>query len=164
MTNFPGSTDTTHVIKDLIKHILQCSHDIEQLNLAKQSSEAKLKDMLCHNKHGAHTHEFLDYKITITTGSNITLDKNAFYNYLTGDTKIDERYQVVKPVSSYEINKKAITNLDMFGTQADIALKNKFIKYSEKKLHVKIVKETPKVSNDVYDFSIDSMLTEDIAQ
>ncbi len=164
MNDFPEMSDSTHIIKDLIVNIQRCSSEIDRLNLDKQSFEERLKDMLCHTKHGAHTHEFLDYKITITTGSNLTLDKNAFYEYLTGAHKIDDRYEVVKPVSSYEINKKAITNLDMFGSQEDIVLKNKFIKYSEKKLHVKIVRKEPKATNDVYDFSIDGVLTEDIAQ
>lgn len=164
MIDFPGVVDSTHIIKDLIVNIQRCSSEIERLNLDKQSCEERLKDLLCHTKHGAHTHEFLDYKITITTGSNLTLDKNAFYEYLTGEHKIDARYEVVKPISSYELNKKAITNLDMFGSQEDIALKNKFVRQTEKKLHVRIVKNEPKVTNDVYDFSIDGVLTEDIAQ
>jgi hypothetical protein len=157
-------SDSTETIKSLIFHIEECAHQIARYNTEKQRSEEMLKDMLCHTKHGAHTHEFLDYKITITIGSNLTLDKNAFYEYLTGAEKIDARYEVVKPVSSYELNKKAITNLELFGSQEDIALKNKFIRATEKKLHVKIVKADKPISSDVYDFSVDGVLTDDISQ
>jgi hypothetical protein len=157
-------SDSTETIKSLIFHVEECAHRIAHYNIEKQRSEEKLKEMLCHTKHGAHTHEFLDYKITITTGSNLTLDKNAFYEYLTGLKKIDSRYDVVKPVSSYEINKKAIKNLEMFGSNDDIELMNKFIKRTDKKLHIRIVKDEPIVDSDVYDFSVDSVLSDDIIQ
>lgn len=162
MNDFFDAIDPSHLIKDLIVHIQQCSHDIERISLDKQASEQRLKEMLGHTKHGSHTHEFLDYKITVTTGSNFTLDKNAFADYLMGDRKIDSRYDVVKPVSSYEINKKALTNLDMFGSQADIELKNKFIRQSDKKLHIRIVKNEPIVNDVNYSFDVSSMLTDDV--
>lgn len=164
MTDFPEMSDSSHIIKDLIIHIQQCNYSLDTLSKSKYEAELKLKDMLQHTKHGAHTHEFQDYKITITTGSNLTLDKNAFYDYLTGEHKIDARYEVVKPVSHYEVNKKAISNLDMFGSQEDIALKNKFIKQTEKKVHVKIIKVEPDIVDDVYNFRIDGVLTDDIDQ
>ena len=140
METFKEPSNSTKLVKDLIDHIQQCNDDISSLSLAKQHSEHKLKDMLCHTKHGSHTHEFLDYKITITTGSNFTLDKNAFYEYLTGHEKIDSKFDIVKQITKYDINPKAIKNLDMFGTNRDIALKDTFIKQNEKKLHVKIIK------------------------
>jgi len=163
MNEFPNLSDPSHIIKDLIVHIQACNAEIERLNIDKQRSEQKLKEMLGHTKHGSHTHEFLDYKITITTGSNLTLDKNKFYDYLTGDDKIDARYEVVKPVTTYELNKKAITNLEMFGSQHDIALKNKFVKQTEKKLHVRIQKIEPDIVGD-YVVGVPILDTDDIDQ
>ncbi len=161
MSEFSDPHDPAMMVKDLINHIEECNNSISNLNLAKQKSEQALRDMLCHTKHGAHTHEFMDYKITITTGSNYSLDKNAYAEYLMSHEHIDSRFNIVKPVTKYELNLKALKDCDMYGTEQDRKLKDSFIKATEKKLHVKIIRNP---SNDVYDFNIDSVLTDDINQ
>ena len=165
--SFPDTdtdTDSNHVIKDLIFHIQQCNHLIEHTSIDKQRSEERLAEMLCHTKHGAHTHEFQDYKITITTGSNYTLDKNKFADYLCGENKIDSRYNIVKPVTKYELNNKGIKDCDMYGSEQDRQLKDSFIKATPKKLHVKIQHCIPEIVNDVYNFRIDGLLNDDVTQ
>lgn len=164
MNNSVTADDSSDIIQDLIYHIEQCNQDIDQLSLAKQSSENKLKEMLCHTKHGQHTHQFKDYKITITTGSNYSIDKNKYADYLMSSNKIDERFNIVKIITKYDVNEKAIKDIDVYGTEHDRKLKNSFIKETPRKLHVKIIKMEPKPVDPVYDFSIDSVLTDDINQ
>ena len=138
MDEFPEVTDNTHRIKDLIIHIQQCNHDINQLQIDKQKSEEQLRGIFSHNKEGAATYAADRFKVTITTGLNYKFDKKKYLELMKAPEKIDPKFQLVKEVVELQLNKKAIRECDEYGTPQDRYLKSLFITTSEKKLHVSI--------------------------
>lgn len=147
--------DPSDVISDLISHIRLCNHEIEQFNIDKQKSEQQLKILLEHQKEGAGTYQHKNYKITVTTGRNFSLDKDKYADYLMGLDRIDSRYTIAKQITKFELNIKAIKTLELYGTQKDRELMNSFISSSEKKLHVSIKELHDEIIGDVVNVNDD---------
>lgn len=136
--DFPEVANNDHLIRELIAHIRCCEANIESASIAKQSSESRLKDLLGHDKEGASTYNFEPFKVVITTGLNYKFDKKKYVEFMKSSEKIDPRFSLVKEVTQLELNKKAIRDLDEFGSQQDKYLKSLFITTSDKKLHISI--------------------------
>ena len=137
---FPEVLNNGATVRGLIKHINLCNDMTEMLAAAKAVSEKDLATLLDHNKIGAHTHTFDFWNITITTGLNYKMNIDRYIESLSAVDKIDDRFPIVKQVTKFELNNKAIRDCELFGTQQDNAIKDAFLSATPKKLHVKIVK------------------------
>ena len=135
---FPEVLDQTDQIKELITHIKQCAFKIDELQGDKEGSEAKLRELLQHDKDGASTYDVAGHKVVVTTGLNYKFDKKKYLELLNAPEKIDPRFQLVKEVTELQINKKAIKDCDQFGSPQDRYLKSLFITTTDKKLHISI--------------------------
>ena len=136
---FPAVDNNDNKINILIQHIRHCDAEIERASKEKQSSEERLKELLPHDKEGASTHSCGTYKITVTTGLNHRFDKKKYNEYLqTMGDLINPKFQIVKEVTELQLNKKAIRDLDEYGSAQDRYLKSLFITTSDKKLHISI--------------------------
>jgi hypothetical protein len=144
MNDFPEYECNSGRVADMISHVNFCNDMIEYLSEAKQHSEAELAKLLEHTKCGAHTHTFRDWKITITTGLNYKLNIDKFIETLSAPEKIDDRFPIVKQVTKFELNNKAIRDCELYGTQQDNLIKDLYLTSSPKKLHVKIFKDDEK--------------------
>lgn len=156
--DFPEVTNNDHLIRDLIAHIRHCDADIERCSNEKQECEAKLKQLFAHDKEGATTYDFDHYKVTITTGLNHRFDKKKYAEYLKAPEKIDIKFPLVKEVVELQLNKKAIRDLDEYGSQQDKYLKSLFVTTTDKKLHISI-KDTRKneSNNGAVGFDVDGV-------
>jgi hypothetical protein len=130
--------DNDNIVNDLIAHIKMCAHEIKQYSNAKEQSEHKLKEIFKHEKNGSSTYKTNNHKITITTGLNYKLNIKKYLSLLDAPEKIDPKFELVKQVTTYELNKTAIKDLDYFGSNQDKYLKSLFIEESPKKLHIKL--------------------------
>jgi len=137
---FPEVLDNGATVRDLIKHINLCNDTIDMMSNLKAIAENNLATLLEHTKIGAHTHTFDDWKITITTGLNYKLNIDRYIGSLSAVDKIDGRFPIVKQVTKFELNNKAIRECEMFGTQQDNAIKDAYLSATPKKMHVKIAK------------------------
>lgn len=127
-----------HTLKMAIAHIKSCESKIKTLAAEKEASEQLLRDLLQHDKEGAKTYTVDNYKIVVTTGFNHTLNKVKYLEMLTAPEQIDSRFQLVEEVIDLKLNKKALQDLDLHGSQQDKYLKSLFITTTDKKLHIAI--------------------------
>lgn len=147
---FPVVDNNEHVIRMLISHIRHCEAEIDRASTGKALSENRLKERLLHDKDGSQTYDFDNYKITVTTGLNHRFDKKKYNEYLQtiGDL-INPKFQIVKEVTELQLNKKAIRDLDEYGSAQDKYLKSLFITTSDKKLHISIKDNRKHENNNV---------------
>ena len=82
--------------------------------------------------------------MTVTTGLNYSFNKKGYAEYLESGKQIDEKFPVVKEVVELQLNKKAVKDLDQYGSPDDVYLKSMFVTTSDKKLHISIKKPKPK--------------------
>jgi len=139
---FPEVLDNGATVRDLIKHINLCNDTIDMMSNSKAIAENDLAVLLEHTKIGAHNHTFDDWKITITTGLNYRLNIERYIDSLSAVDNIDDRFPIVKQVTKFELNNKAIRDCEMYGTQQDNAIKDAYLSATPKKLHIKISKVT----------------------
>ncbi len=128
----------TKTIKDLINHIKYCSAFIKNFAESKLLAEEKLIELLGHDVKCSKTYHIDDSSITVKTGSNYILDKAAYALSLNSDKQINPYFPVVKVVTTYEINKKAVRECKANGSETDKALLDTFITESDKKPYVTI--------------------------
>lgn len=127
-------------ISDLIKHWKLLKFKMSELDDDKQATERQLRELLDHPElDGSKTYKHDDHSIRITTGLNHTLDKKT-YEQIKGT--LNPKFDPVKEVVKYEINKKVLRDCLEFGTQTDKYMQSQFIISTPKKLHISI--EEPK--------------------
>ena len=127
-------------VSDLIKHWKLLKYKIAELDDDKQATERQLRELLNHPElDGSKTYKHDDHSIRITTGLNHTLDKKT-YEQIKGT--LNPKFDPVKEVVKYEINKKVLRDCLEFGTQTDKYMQSQFIISTPKKLHIAI--EEPK--------------------
>ena len=127
--------DNSHLIKQSIVLIQRYNYELKNLQQDKADEEARLRDLLDHTKDGAHAHHFDKYKITITAGYNYTLDTEKYRDYVM---LIDPKFDPVRVVTKYELNKKTIKDCELYGGNDNLLVMSKFCTKTPKKLHVKI--------------------------
>lgn len=159
MDEFP-EVDVKDGVDDLISHIKMCDHVIKVTQAEKQKSEAKLREIFDHKIDGAATYDHGNYKVTITAGLNYKFNKKKYLELLNAPEKIDPKFQIVKQVTEYQLNKKAIRELDYFGSPQDKYLKSLFVTTSEKKLHVAIKEvKNESIASDIGSVDDDGVFT-----
>ncbi len=124
---------------DVIQHIKLLKCRINQLNKDKQKCEEFIRRWFDHPEEGSIKYDFMDKKLTITTGYNYTFNKLSHGDYLLSDRRINPRFDPVKQVIKFELNKKTIRNCEEFGSPEDKLLMSSFVKATPKKLHITIV-------------------------
>lgn len=132
-------------ILDLIKHWKLLKFKIQQLENDKQETEKQLRELLDHPEvDGSKSYKHSNHTVRITTGLNHTLDKTQFERL---KDIVKPKFNPVKEIMKYEINKKALRDCLEFGTQDDKFLQSQFIISTPKKLHIAIVEDISNEKN-----------------
>lgn len=128
------------LIQELINNIAFADSEIEEWKKTKQLMNERLSEFLGHNKDGSHTHHFRNYNITVTTGWNYKLDAAKYVDYAM---LINPKFDPVRVITKYELNKKRIKDCETYGSNDDLRLLSEFCIKSPKKLHIKISAKQP---------------------
>jgi hypothetical protein len=132
---FPELADKHHAIKDIIVTLEAVNYQIAELKRIKEAQEDKLKTLFNHTKEGQETYVFERYKVEISTGYNYRLN---IKKYLEFRELLDPKFDPVKEVVKYELNKKLIKDCEEYGTFDDKDALSAFVEKNDKKLSVKI--------------------------
>ncbi len=127
--------DNSDLIQELINGIALAGAEIAEWNRTKQSLNQQLSEFLDHDKDGSHTHHFRNYSITVTTGWNYKLNAAKYVEYAM---LINPKFDPVRIVTKYELNKKRIKDCELYGSGDDLTFMSEFCVKTPKKLHVKI--------------------------
>ena len=104
--------DNSHLIKQSIMLLQRYNYELKNIQQDKADEESRLRDLLDHTKDGAHTHHFDKYKVTITTGYNYALDVEKYRDHAI---MIDPKFDPVRVITKYELNKKTIRDCELYG-------------------------------------------------
>jgi len=139
-----------YCIDFLIDNIKKCTQEIKLLSEEKKTYEEKLKEALNHkNIDGSKTYRHKDLSIKITTGLNHIVDVEKYNNF---KHLLNEKFNPVKEVIKYELNKKTIRDCYKNGTDKDIWYLSKFLTSSEKKLHISLTDKKKETSENEPNF------------
>ncbi len=130
--------DPENRILDLIDFIEYLNKAIEELKHSKEMSEKYLSSYFETRNDGSITHKFKNKKITFKNDYSYSVDMNKYDIYLNGIDKIDNKFQVIKEVYAFKVDKKELKNLEHYGSDMDRYLSSSFIVIKPSKMNVKI--------------------------
>lgn len=122
-------------IKDMAGTLQQVAYQIAELTRIKEELEARLCAVLEHKEDGQTTYVEGRYKITVKTGINYTLDKDE---YESVGKRLPVQFDPVLKSVKYELNKKIIRDVYMYGSAHDIEIIDQIIKKKPSKLSVTV--------------------------
>lgn len=122
-------------IERCVYYIDKIKEKIEKLQAQKESLENIIKSELRHNQEGARTYETKNYKITVTTNKNYTVDKEK-YKKVSGNFK----YNPIKEKISYTVSSTDYHKYYLRAPKDERKIIDDCIKISDAKLSVKTTK------------------------
>jgi translation elongation factor EF-Ts len=112
------------------------SFQIAELLRIKEELEARLSALLEHGDEGSKTYIHNEFKITVSTGYNYSLNKEE-YEILA--SRLPACFDPVRKRVAYDLDKSIIRDAEKYASQDELALLAEFIEKKPKKLHVKIM-------------------------
>lgn len=122
-------------IKDMAGTLQQVAYQIAELTRIKEELEARLCAVLEHKEDGQTTYVEGRYKITVKTGINYTLDKDEYESI---GKRLPVQFDPVLKSVKYDLNKKIIRDVYMYGSAHDIEIIDQIIKKKPSKLSVTV--------------------------
>lgn len=121
--------------EDKIKILNLINYKIAELVQDKERLEAEIFAESGHGEEGQKTYKIGNYKCTITTGYNYTLNKEE---YEIMRSRVPAQFNPVKTRVAYDIDAKIIRDAEKYASSEEMLLISSFLSKKPKKLHVKI--------------------------
>lgn len=127
--------DKTDYILDMIKTLNTVNYQLADLKKVKEDLEAKLCEVIGHDKYGQEQYEYGRYKVVIKTGLNYSIDTEE---YEIVKNRIPVQFDVVRKSTKYEIDKKRFEEANKYADHDTLELLNTLITAKPSKLNVTI--------------------------
>lgn len=131
--------DIPKFLDDNVKALDFVNYQIAELIEIKQKLEAEIKESLNHNIKGSKTYEVGKHKVTITTGSIYTLNKEEYEVY---KNRIPTEFNPIKESKKYEVINSIMKKAEEYASKEDMLLISNFITEKPSKLNIKVSPKT----------------------